>query len=152
MPKLRRIETIQFKIPADPKYVSAIRRAVQAVARNLNFPDDSVDDIGISVDEALSNAVKYGSPERGCNAVAVNCKVGDGALTIEVRDEGPGFGPPGSGEQDVFEEHGRGLKLIYRLMDSVHIDRMSKGSRIRMVKSMHAPPKKALRKKAAAKP
>jgi anti-sigma regulatory factor (Ser/Thr protein kinase) len=54
-----------------------------------------------------------------------------------VRDEGPGFGPPGLGEQDAYEEHGRGLKIIYRLMDSVQIDRMRKGSRIRMVKSMH---------------
>ena len=128
-------ETIRFRIPSDPKYVSMIRRAVQSIARSLGFPDDLALDIEISVAEALANAVEHGSPERNGNAVVIVCRVEADKLTIDVRDEGSGFE---EGNLDTlcepFSEHGRGLRMIYRLMDKVNICRTPKGSRIRMVK------------------
>ena len=129
-------ETIQFRIPGDPKYVSPIRRAIRSIARSLGFPEEFAQDIEMSVAEALANAVEHGSPGHKRNAVVITCKVGEDSLTIDVRDEGPGFEPLGVGEAcNLLEEQGRGLRMIYQLMDRVKVRRTPKGSRIRMVKS-----------------
>lgn len=135
-------ETIQFRIPGNPKYVSAIRRAVRAIAHNLGFPEGIVEDIEISVAEALANAVAHGSPRQKGSAVVVTCRVGDDKLVIDVCDEGPGFELPGSEKWDqALDEHGRGLRLIYHLMDRVRVCRTPKGSRIRMVKEKRPYPR-----------
>ena len=131
------VETIQFRIPADHKYVPTIRRAIQSISHNLGFSRDVSEDIELSVDEAIANAIDHGSPQSKTNSVVVVCKVCDEKLMIEVRDEGPGFEPPqsdGRSECELWSEHGRGLRLIYNLMDNVHIRKTPKGSRIRMVK------------------
>lgn len=128
-------ETIRFRIPGDPKYVSIIRRAIQSIASNLEFPDELTQDIEMSVAEALANAVEHGSPERNGNAVMVSCRVSNDSLTIDIRDEGPGVGEESpEKESGSLEEHGRGLQMIYKLMDKVDICRTPKGSRIHMVK------------------
>lgn len=133
-------EIIQFRIPSDPKYVAMVRRAVQSIARSLGFSEAVAWDIELSVAEALANAVEHGSPEHGRNAVIVVCRVEEDKLTVDVRDEGPGFEPLGSPKQfESMHERGRGLRLIYRLMDRVNVRRTRKGSRIRMVKQKQSP-------------
>lgn len=136
-------ETIQFRIPADPRHVAMIRKAMESIARSLCFPEDVVRDIGVSVSEALANAIEHGSPQHEGNVVIVSCKVIDEMLKIDVRDQGAGFAPPTPEDQEIWEERGRGLKLIYRLMDNVRINHTEKGSQIRMVKRRGIPSKLA---------
>jgi len=135
MQALYRGETIQFRIPGDPRYVSMVRRAMDCVARSLGFPEDAAEDIALSVAEALANAVEHGSPEHKANAVVVVCRVDEDKLTIDVRDEGPGFELREPEKwYECMEEHGRGLRLIYNLMDAVNVCHTRTGARIRMVK------------------
>jgi len=130
-------ETIRFRIPSDPKYVATVRRAIRSLANSLGFSEDIAEDIEISVAEALTNAVEHGSPEQRKNAVAVVCRVADDRLTIDVRDEGLGFDMPEAETQwEMLEERGRGLRLIYHLMDKVRVCHTPRGSRIRMVKKL----------------
>jgi len=130
-------EIIQFRIPSNPKYVSTVRRAVRSIAHSLGFSEEVSEDIELSVDEALTNAVLHGSPEQRKNAVVIVCRIGDDKLTIDVRDEGPGFEPFDSqGYYEPLGEQGRGLRLIYHLMDGVRVCRTPRGSRIRMVKKL----------------
>lgn len=127
-------ETIQFRIPADPKYICTIRRAIRSIAASLDFTDDVAEDIELSFAEALTNAVEHGSPQNAGNSVVVVCRITEDKLIIDVRDEGPGFDPPASKDGEIWSEHGRGLRMIHQLMDNVRICRTGKGSRIRMVK------------------
>ena len=128
-------EVIQFRIPGDSRYVPIVRRAILSLARSLGFPEQTAEDIHISVAEAITNSVEHGSPGQKHDNVIIACRIEDGVLTIDVRDEGPGFRMPQSGECEAsMEEHGRGLRLIYNLMDQVKVCRTPKGSRIRMVK------------------
>ena len=134
MQTLSESEIIRFRIPSDAKYVPTIRRAVQSIARCLGFPEDIAEDIEISIAEALANAVEHGSPDHKSEIVVI-CKVDEDNLTIDVRDGGLGFEPPcPEGPYDFLDERGRGLRLIYKLMDRVNIHRTTSGSRIRMVK------------------
>lgn len=129
-------ETVLFRIPGDPKYVSTVRRAVQSIAHSLGFPEELAEDIELSVAEALANAVEHGSPEQNRNSVVVVCRVKEDSLEVDVRDQGPGFDLAGFEEGcDLWNEHGRGLRMIYRLMDRVRVCHTPRGSRIRMVKN-----------------
>jgi len=140
MPTPAEGETVQFRIPGDKKYVLMVRKAVNCIARNLGFSEEMAADIELSASEAISNAVEHGSPEHGGNAVVVTCRIDAHALTIDVRDEGPGFEPNlgGPDGDQSLTERGRGLQLIYHLMDSVKVSRTRKGSRVRMVKQVGA--------------
>jgi serine/threonine-protein kinase RsbW len=130
-------DTFQFRIPGDPKYVSMVRRAVRTIAIDLGFPEDVIWQIEVSVAEALANAVEHGSPDHNQDNVVIACVFDDGQLTIDVRDEGPGFALPSSEEIEAsLDERGRGLRMIYELMDNVKVSRGRHGSRLRMVKSV----------------
>lgn len=133
-------ETIQFRIPSNPRYAPTVRRAIRSIATNLAFPDETIDDIELSVGEALVNAIEHGSPEQNRNTIVVTCRISQDKLTIDVRDEGPGFDAlayqPSS---ELLDERGRGLTLIYNLMDNVRLSSTPKGARIRMVKTKNRP-------------
>ncbi|MHB0913594.1 MAG: ATP-binding protein [Armatimonadota bacterium] len=129
-----RNESIQFRVPASAKHVCMVRKAIRSVAVSLGFPPDTAEDIEVSVAEALANAIEHGSPEQGDNDVVATCTIEDHALVIDVRDEGSGFVPPKTPGSALWAEGGRGLQLIYELMDDVKVRRTRKGARIRMVK------------------
>jgi anti-sigma regulatory factor (Ser/Thr protein kinase) len=130
-------EVVQFRIPGDTKYVPMVRRAVRAIAHSVDLPDDLIADIEVSVSEAIANAIEHGSPEQAENVVVVTCRVDPEELTVDVRDEGPGFDPQPR-NPDVLQERGRGLKLIYFLMDSVEVSRTRTGAILHMVKKVGA--------------
>lgn len=135
-------DVIRFRIPGDPSHVPLVRRAIRSIARSLGFSEQAAEDIELSVAEAVSNAVEHGSPEHGRNAVVVVCTVLESSLTIDVRDEGPGFDVSGFEDcEDSLDERGRGLRLIYHLMDKVKVLRTPNGGRIRMVKNIRLPRK-----------
>lgn len=133
-------ETIEFRIPSNPRYVPTIRRAIRSIATNLAFPDETASDIELSVGEALVNAIEHGSPEQNRNTVVVTCRISQDNLTIDVRDEGPGFDAVAyQSSPELLDERGRGLTLIYNLMDNVRLCSTSRGARIRMVKTKRCP-------------
>jgi serine/threonine-protein kinase RsbW len=94
-------------------------------------------EIELALQEALANAVVHGCEEDPCKEVqiSVGCDKQRGVLVV-VRDPGGGFDPdqlpsPVIGEA-IFEDHGRGIFLINRLMDEV--DFRKGGAEIRMRK------------------
>jgi serine/threonine-protein kinase RsbW len=116
-----------------------VRRAIHSIATNLGFSEEVAEDIELSVDEALVNAIEHGSPEKGKNNVIVACKVSENKLTIDVCDEGPGFDSTSFfSPSNPLDERGRGLTLIYNLMDNVELSSTRRGARIRMVKAKNS--------------
>ena len=132
-----RREVVQFRIPGDTKYVSMVRRGMASIACSLGLDHDSIADIELSVSEAIANAIEHGCPDRTSNLVLVSCTVDTDKLIIDVRDEGPGF-EPGPRDPSLAEERGRGLKLIYLLMDKVEVSKTRRGAKLRMVKNVGA--------------
>ncbi|MCL6519722.1 MAG: ATP-binding protein [Armatimonadetes bacterium] len=135
MPAISRNRSVLFRIPSDVRYVPMARKGIAAIAESMGFPVEAVKDIELSVSEAVANAVSHGSPRQVDNAVVIICEVTDDALTIDIRDEGPGFQPDSCLKNaGSLQESGRGLTLIYSLMDYVQVAKTRKGSSVRMVK------------------
>jgi serine/threonine-protein kinase RsbW len=117
--------------------ISPLVESVMAAARSTHIGDDKELEIETSLREALANAIKH-----GCSAdpsKCVRCTVAfeqPGSILIVVSDPGNGFDPshlpdPTSNEH-LFDNHGRGIFLINKLMDEVKFEK--NGTEIHMKK------------------
>jgi serine/threonine-protein kinase RsbW len=124
-------------IPACEDAISPVVESVMAAARSTHIGDDKELEIETSLREALANAIKH-----GCSAdpsKCVRCTVAfekPGSILIVVSDPGNGFDPshlpdPTSNEH-LFDNHGRGIFLINKLMDEVKFEK--NGAEIHMKK------------------
>lgn len=102
-------ETVAPELP-DQAPILAVRVVPVEVAPDLALT------AALVATELLTNAFKYGAPERGGNLVQLEAHVAEGQLEIVVSDRGrglpPGFDPAGS--------QGLGMQLISTLVE--HVD------------------------------
>ncbi len=97
-------------------------------------------DIFLSLQEALANAVLHGCQGDPSKVVRCRVEVSPTAITIAVRDPGPGFDLAAISNQEHdgpnLSEHGRGIQLMRALMDEVSYSR--NGSELRLTKHHHS--------------
>ena len=95
-------------------------------------------DIRLCLEEALINAMKYGNAFKKDVPVDLDVEGSSDAVRISVEDRGPGFDVKKLADctkgDNLFSGHGRGVYLMYRLMDEVRYN--EKGNRLLMVKSL----------------
>ncbi len=124
-------------IPAREDAITPLVESVLAASRGVNPKQDKELEIETSLREALANAIKHGC---NCDAkMCVRCSVAfeeNGAVLIVVSDPGNGFNPAlvpdPTREEGLFEDHGRGIYLINKMMDEVKFEK--NGSEIHMKK------------------
>jgi serine/threonine-protein kinase RsbW len=114
-------------------------RAALEAARGLGFPEDDQHKIGMSVREAIVNAVVHGNRYNAHKKVHLAVISGQGHLAITVGDEGEGFDlaalPDPLAEQNLLHQSGRGIFLIRAFMDEFEIRRrVPGGTEVRLVK------------------
>ena len=126
---------MEVTIPAHADSISPLVESVMAVVRETGIGKEL--EIETALREATANAIKHGC--NGDSSKFIQCCVAfekEGSVLIVVSDPGPGFDPelipdPTTGEH-LFENHGRGIFLINRLMDEVQFKR--NGAEIHMRK------------------
>jgi len=127
---------LDLSFPADVNHVAGVVDQVVALMRQLHGETDKEPEVALALTEALANAVKHGSKNNP--ALKVQCQVfTEGpAMTIIVRDSGPGFDPASVANPlelaGLTADHGRGLHMIRQLVDEVRFER--NGAEIWMVK------------------
>ncbi|WP_010098098.1 anti-sigma B factor RsbW [Ornithinibacillus scapharcae] len=123
---------IEMKFPAKPEYVGVIRLSISGIASRMGFTYEDIEDLKISVSEAVTNVVNHAYQEGENGEVTIGFAVYEDRLEIMVADRGDSFklnevkaktGPYNS-ENSVedLREGGFGLFLIDALMDKVEIN------------------------------
>ena len=117
--------TFERLIPSDVREIEPIVEEVTRECRDLALSARQCAlNVPVALTEALSNAILRGNRGMREKQVRVRAMVSDGALVLEVADEGTGFDldactidptRPGNLER----EDGRGLFLMRSLMDRV---------------------------------
>jgi serine/threonine-protein kinase RsbW len=130
-------EVLNMSIPADQNAIASVADAVAEKLKDLSLPEEKQLEIGLALQEALANAVVH-----GCNndaTLTVRCSMmsdDNGRVFIAVSDPGPGFNAGSLADpklqENLHEDHGRGIYLIRQLMDEVQFERG--GQEIRMWK------------------
>lgn len=122
------IVRIDKQIPADVQAISPTVEDVMAVARTMHCAEGKEFEIETALREALANAICHGARNDATKRVHlwVGCDESRGMLIV-IRDPGQGFDPttvpsPIEGEC-LFQDHGRGIYLINRLVDHVRFER-----------------------------
>lgn len=125
---------------ADPSIIGVLRNIATDAARNSGMPTHMVYDVQIAVGEALTNAYRHGSPNKGANKIGLRCMTCNEALVVEISDEGEPFDPDSVSIPDPkkLRDHGMGIYIMRQAMDVVDFASNCPGNRVRMIKWLAA--------------
>ena len=126
----------QFEITAHPQNAAPARERVREAAVRAGFGGMDLADIEISVGEAVTNAILYGSPDAS-SRVALSYGLIRDFFVIQIHDQGQGFDPSADQtEEDTDALGGRGLRLMRALMDEVRLHYDGHGMVARLMKRL----------------
>ena len=116
---------------------------VTALANDAGFNEDECHEIGISVREAMVNAVVHGNHYSTEKKVNLSVDVSSGALTMVIEDSGSGLDlatlPDPLAEENLLRPSGRGLLIVGAFMDEFTVERRTEGgTRLRLRKNRPA--------------
>lgn len=86
--------TIELKIPSEFGYEKMAMKLAGAVAQQMGFTPDRVQDLQTAVAEACLNAIEHGNRLDASTRVLVLLSIDADRLAIDVKDEGRSGPPP----------------------------------------------------------
>jgi CheY-like chemotaxis protein len=134
LPYLR--EKIDFELPSDIRLMNGVLHyLIDRVAKlGVINPDNS--NLFVALDEAFVNAVKHGNKNDPSKLVRITAELSAREARFTIEDEGEGFNvqeiPDPRDPENLFKTSGRGVLLIYNIMDEVAYN--ARGNRLTMVK------------------
>ena len=129
-------EIVEIFLPSTLGYEKVARNAAEAVAEEMGFSPDRIEDLKTAISEACMNAIEHGNHEDKTTSVTVLLTAAPKQLEIKVADEGltpmpDKFPAPGRPEENF---RGWGMFFIEQLVDEVEITRLPEGgNQVRMV-------------------
>ncbi|MDQ3805417.1 MAG: ATP-binding protein [Acidobacteriota bacterium] len=129
-------EHIEFELPSDLSLMNGVLHYLieRVAALGVIKPDTS--NLFIALDEAFVNAVKHGNRGDHRKLVRITADLSPKEARFSVEDEGEGFDlnqiPDPLDPANLFKTSGRGVLLIYNIMDEVEYN--ERGNRLTMVK------------------
>ena len=142
--KLRRIdpdqktvrEKIDLELPSDLTLMNAVLEYLLDRVAKLGLIKVEQSNLFVALDEAFVNAVKHGNRNDPLKLLRVTAELSAHEAIFTVEDEGDGFDvreiPDPRDPANLFKSNGRGVLLIYNIMDEVEYS--ERGNRLKMVK------------------
>jgi serine/threonine-protein kinase RsbW len=82
-----------LRLRQDLSEVMRMNAWLEDVAASLGLTDATRDDVKLCLNEAVTNALSYGFPDRSDGVVEVGLSAGPDGLRVHVRDDGVPFDP-----------------------------------------------------------
>lgn len=106
-------------------YLDEVREFVRSIIEPLDFDDEQLTQVILSVDEAFTNAVKHAYTNSTSGRIDIKVVINQNSLKISIIDYGRGFDPSKVEKKDItkyvqkMQRGGLGLFLIKSFMDKV---------------------------------
>ncbi|HEY5531946.1 MAG TPA: ATP-binding protein [Candidatus Anoxymicrobiaceae bacterium] len=131
----------RYNLEPTASSLTSVREFIRTTLKPFKPVEPIVHDIVSATHEATKNAVVH-NPQTDA-PIEVVCKVMEDAVVIEVNDRGSGFNheaqlPPELPDPESME--GRGMFMIYMLMDEVETRTGTSGTRVTMLKRFDSDP------------
>ncbi len=129
-------ERIEFELPSDLSLMNGVLHYLieRVAALGIVKPDSS--NLFIALDEAFVNAVKHGNGGDPHKLVRITADLSAKEARFTIEDEGEGFDvtsiPDPLDPSNLFKTSGRGVLLIYNIMDEVAYN--ERGNVLTMIK------------------
>lgn len=134
--------TVDITIPNQTKYLSLIGRIGENLAyAPISFSGDRDElafHLNLVLTEAAANAICHANEEDPDKQLRVVVAISEARLSMQVFDQGRGFDieAHACSEANETAEEGRGIPLIYRLMDQVQYHRQADVNILEMTKHL----------------
>ena len=129
-------EKIEFELPSDLALMNGVLEYLQERVAKLGLIKPDRSNLFVALDEAFVNAVKHGNKSDPTKLVRITAELTPQEASFTVEDEGEGFDitqiPDPCDPANLFRTSGRGVLLIYNIMDEVEYN--AQGNRVKMVK------------------
>ena len=129
-------EKIEFELPSDLALMNGVLEYLQDRVAKLGLIKPDRSNLFVALDEAFVNAVKHGNKSDPTKLVRITAELTPQEASFTVEDEGEGFDitqiPDPCDPANLFRTSGRGVLLIYNIMDEVEYN--AQGNRVKMVK------------------
>ena len=129
-------EKIEFELPSDLALMDGVLEYLQERVSKLGLIKPERSNLFIALDEAFVNAVKHGNKNNPHKLLRITAELSPKEACFTVEDEGEGFDigeiPDPCDPANLFRTSGRGVLLIYNIMDEVEYN--AQGNRVKMVK------------------
>ena len=122
-------------LPMQKREIASVRRSLHTLLARHAVPSAIADDIVLSTQEACNNVLVHS--QDGGSGIEVRASCREHSVHVEVSDHGRGFDArriDPTRTPDPLRAGGRGLFLIYNLMDHVEVRSGSGGTVVRMSK------------------
>jgi serine/threonine-protein kinase RsbW len=124
-------ENVELFLPSRLGFEKIARNAAGALATEMGFSPDRIEDLKTAVAEACMNAIEHGNLEDRATSVNVLLSASQDHIEVRIEDRGrqhiPNPLPPPGG---VDKSRGWGLFFIQNLMDEVEITKLPEGGNI----------------------
>jgi serine/threonine-protein kinase RsbW len=129
-------EKIEFELPSDVSLMNGVLQYLTERVAKLGLIKPERSNLFVALDEAFVNAVKHGNRNDPRKLVRITAELSAKEARFTVEDEGEGFNvqeiPDPRDPSNLFKTSGRGVLLIYNIMDEVQYN--ERGNRLTMVK------------------
>jgi serine/threonine-protein kinase RsbW len=129
-------EKIDFELPSDVSLMNGVLQYLIERVSKLGLIRPERSNLFVALDEAFVNAVKHGNRNDPRKLVRITAELSSKEARFTVEDEGAGFNvqeiPDPRDPANLFKASGRGVLLIYNIMDEVQYN--ERGNRLTMVK------------------
>jgi serine/threonine-protein kinase RsbW len=129
-------EKIEFELPSDLALMSGVLQYLLERVAKMGVISPEGSNLFVALDEAFVNAVKHGNKNDPTKLIRVGAELSPKEACFTIEDEGAGFDvqtiPDPRDPANLFKSSGRGVLLIYNIMDEVEYNKQ--GNRVKMVK------------------
>ena len=129
-------EKIEFELPSDVALMGGVLQYLLERVAKMGVISSEGSNLFVALDEAFVNAVKHGNKNDPTKLIRVGAELSPKEACFTVEDEGEGFDvqtiPDPRDPANLFKSSGRGVLLIYNIMDEVEYN--AQGNRVKMVK------------------
>lgn len=134
---------IDIRVPNQTKYLAVIGKIAECLAHSLGYLSteklDFAYQLNLVLTEAMTNAICHANACDPSKELKITLEVADHLLKICVFDQGAGFDIESLAkiEPCAHDEGGRGVPIIFKLMDRVEYKKTLTGHVLEMSKRLH---------------
>jgi serine/threonine-protein kinase RsbW len=129
-------EKIEFELPSDLALMNGVLQYLLERVGKMGVISPEGSNLFVALDEAFVNAVKHGNKNDPTKLIRIGAELSPKEASFTIEDEGEGFDvqtiPDPCDPANLFKSSGRGVLLIYNIMDEVEYN--AQGNRVKMVK------------------
>lgn len=116
-------KTYRLEIKSDPNLLPDVEEFIENISTDINLDKGRLNNLLLSVNEAISNAMKHGNRFDIDKKVIITAVLNQSQLIISIKDEGKGFDPEKvpdpTAPENIFKDSGRGLYIMRTCIDDM---------------------------------